>query len=107
MQVDILYNRPTKQLTTHLQNSQIFKRECFNLIGRIEKIKKKLNIYNKSSKLSTSKNLEVLLKGYEITVTKFASKSRNIINRIDKLLIASLNNRQEAQKLVVNFAKSR
>ena len=106
LQVDILYNRPTKQLTTHLQNPQIFKRECLNFVERIEKIKKKLNIYNKSSKLSTSKNLEVLLKGYEITVTKFASKSRNIINRIDKLLIASPNNRQEAQKLVVNLAKS-
>ncbi|MEM7712761.1 MAG: ATP-binding protein [Cyanobacteria bacterium P01_A01_bin.68] len=106
LQVDILYNRPTKQLTTHLQNPQIFKRECLNFVERIEKIQKKLNTYNKSSKLSTSKNLEVLLKEYEITVTKFASKSRNIINRIDKLLIASPNNRQEAQKLVVNLAKS-
>jgi len=107
LQVDILYNRPTKQLTTHLQNPQIFQRECLRFVERIEKIQKKLNIHNKSSTLSTSKNLEVLLKEYEITVTKFASKSRDVINRIDTLLIASPNNKQEAQKLVVNLAKSR
>ncbi|BAY87229.1 integral membrane sensor hybrid histidine kinase [Calothrix parasitica NIES-267] len=106
LQVDILYNRPTKQLTTHLQNPQIFKRECLSFVERIEKIQKKLNIHNKSGTLSTSKDLEVLLKEYEITVTKFANKLRDVINKIDKLLILSPNNKQEAEKLVVNLAKS-
>ena len=107
LQVDILYNRPTKQLTTHLQNPQIFQLECLKFVERIEKIHKMLNTHNKSGKISTSKDLEVLLKEYEITVAKFASKSQNVINKIDELFIASPNNRQEAQKLVINLAKSR
>lgn len=107
LQVDILYNRPTKQLTTHLQNPQIFRRESMEFIERIEKIEKILNTQNQSGKTSTLKGLNPLLKNYEITVSNFIGKTRKIINRVDTLLNASPNNREEAQKLIVNLAKSR
>lgn len=106
LQVDILYNRPTKQLTTHLQNPQIFRREGMKFIERIEKIQKTLNIHNKSGKISTSKELARLLQEYEITVTKFLIQSRIIITKANKFLSSSPNNKEEGQKLVVNLAKS-
>lgn len=106
LQVDILYNRPTKQLTTHLQNPQIFRREGMKFIERIEKIRKTLNTQNQSGKIYTSKELATLFKEYEIAVAKFLIKSRSSITEANKLLTESPNNREEGQKLVVNLAKS-
>ncbi len=106
LQVDILYNRLTKQLTPHLQNRQAFRNEGVKLIERIEKIQAVLTTHNQSARATTLKGLQPLLEDYEITVAEFAELSRNIIAEIDALLIASPDNREKAEKLVVNLAKS-
>ncbi|MEM6401822.1 MAG: ATP-binding protein [Cyanobacteria bacterium P01_D01_bin.116] len=107
LQVDILYNRPTKQLSTHLQDPQVFHREGTRFIERIEKIQITLATHNQPGETSTLKGLQPLLKDYEITVDNFARKSQNIITQIDTLLAASPENIEKGQKLVVNLAKSR
>ena len=57
LQVDILYNRPTKQLTNYLQNPQVFQREGKSFIQRNDKIQTMLNIEIQSNKSSTLKDL--------------------------------------------------
>ncbi|MBV6623357.1 MAG: response regulator [Rivularia sp. (in: Bacteria)] len=107
LQVDILYNRLTKQLTPHLQDKQAFHREGMKLIERIDKIQTMLAIHNQSSQALTLKGLQPLLEDYKLTVAKFKTRTLDVVNEIDALLIASPDNKEKAEKLVINLAKSR
>ncbi|AFY53118.1 signal transduction histidine kinase [Rivularia sp. PCC 7116] len=107
LQVGILYNRITKQLTPHLQDKQAFRREGMELIERIDKIQTMLTTYNQSSQPLTLKGLQPLLEDYKVTVAKFRTRSRSVVDEVDTLLITSPDNKEKAEKLVVNLAKSR
>ena len=107
LEVDILYNRPTKQLVPHLKKPQAFHREGMKFIERIDKIQTILTTYNKSGKTSTLKGLKPLLEEYAITVTQFAQRLRNFVAEVDALLLTSPSNSQKAEKNVVNLAKSK
>ncbi|KST68034.1 ATP-binding protein [Mastigocoleus testarum] len=107
LEVDILYNRPTKQLVPHLKKPQAFHREGMKLIQRIDKIQNTLAIYNQFGKSSTLKGLQPLLDDYAITVEKFAQQLRYFVPKVNTLLLASPNNSQKAEKNVLNLVKSK
>ncbi|MGD1804358.1 ATP-binding protein [Dapis sp. BLCC M126] len=105
LQVDILYNRPAKQLSPHLQEPEIFRQESSKLVKRVQKIYKLLVTHNKSGKAATLEGLQPLLKKYQVTVGEFSQKAQEFVQQVQPLTI----NPQEAakaEKLLVQLVRS-
>nr|ALT22096.1 response regulator [Anabaena sp. XPORK13A] len=105
LQVDVLYNRPAKQLSPYLQNPEAFERESSKLINRVEQIRLLLHNHNKSGKPVTLEGLQPLLEKYEVTVSKFAQKAREFTQEIQPLTTIP-EGAAQAEKLVVAIVKS-
>lgn len=105
LQVDILYNRPAKQLSPHLQNPEIFRQESTKLIQRVDKIGSLLQKNNTSGKPGTLEGLQPLLEEYELTVRKFAQKAQIFAQKVQPLT-STPTGAAEAQTLLVGLVKS-
>ena len=105
LQVDVLYNRPAKQLSPHLQQPQIFRRESTKLIERVEQIRALLAAHNNSGKPATLEGLQPLLAEYQVTVGEFAQKAQEFAQQVQPLT-ATPRGAVEAEKLLVQLVKS-
>lgn len=80
LQIDILYNRPAKQLSPYLADPEGFKQASDEFLNRIQKVLAALEAYNTSGKTSIE-GLKPMLVEYEIVVKnlskKFKSRSHN------------------------------
>ena len=105
LQVDILYNRPAKQLSPHLQNPEIFRQESTKLIQRVDKIGSLLQKNNMSGKPAALEELQPLLEEYELSVRKFAQKAQTFAQKVQPLT-STPTGATEAQTLLVRLVKS-
>ena len=105
IQVDVLYNRPTKQLSPHLQKPEKFKEESQNLIDRINKIDQIVTEHNRSEQKATLEGLQEILDEYEIAVEKFATKAESFVTVVQPLTQTEQGAGQ-AEKLLVELVKS-
>jgi signal transduction histidine kinase/FixJ family two-component response regulator len=105
LQVEVLYNRPAKQLSPYLQNPSAFQRESHKLIHRVEKIRLLLHHHNNSGKPVTLPGLQPLLDQYEVTVSRFEQKARDFAKQVQPLTTTKAGSAQ-AEKLVVAIVKS-
>lgn len=105
LQVDILYNRPAKQLSPHLQQPQRFRQESQQLIERIDRIESLLAAHNTSGKPSTIEGLQPLLDQYQMTVNRFAKKARDFSEKVQPLT-STEEGASLARNLLVDLVKS-
>jgi signal transduction histidine kinase/DNA-binding response OmpR family regulator len=105
LQVGILYNRPVKQLSPHLQNPQTFHRESNRFIERVEKIRSQLTTYNDGEQSTTPAQLKPLLTEYELTVDKFLATFR-LFQQQTQPLTRRTDQKSEAQKLLLDLVQS-
>ncbi|GBO56106.1 circadian input kinase A [Pseudanabaena sp. lw0831] len=106
LQLDVLYNRPAKQLSPYLKDPQGFRHESAKWIESIQKTLTLLEIHNASGELSKIEGLEPLLKEHEAFLREFKQESQDLIERLDRLT-ASPKNLAEAESQLVKFFKSK
>jgi PAS domain S-box-containing protein len=106
LQVDILYNRPAKQLSPYLANPDGFKRESGKLLDRIQKISNELEAYNASGKTSSIEGLQPLLAEYEMVVKKFQQETKLEIAQLTPLT-ESPNTLTAAELRLVKLVKNK
>jgi PAS domain S-box-containing protein len=106
LQVDILYNRPAKQLSPYLADPDGFKRESDKLLDRIQKILTALESYNSSGKTSSIDGLQTLLAKYEIVVKKFQQEAKLEIAQLTPLT-ESPKNLTTAELQLVKLVKNK
>jgi signal transduction histidine kinase/DNA-binding response OmpR family regulator len=105
LQLEVLYNRPAKQLSPYVQNPPVFERESRNLISRVEKIQLLLNTHNNSGEPVTLEGLQPLLEEYEVIVSRFAQTARAFTAKIQPLTTTP-EGAAQAQRLVVALVTS-
>ena len=106
LQVDILYNRPAKQLSPYLAAPDGFKIESGKLLDRIQKILTALEAYNSSGKTSSIEGLQPLLAEYAMVVKKFQQEANLEIAQLTALT-ESPKNLTAAELRLVKFVKSK
>ena len=107
LQVDILYNRPAKQLIPVLQNPDRFHQEGMKLIERIGEIQTLLNSHNHSQYPPALEGLLPRLENYEVTVAQFAQQAQAFVTEIDQLLRTSPDGVPKAEKKIMGLVKSK
>ncbi|MEB3189441.1 MAG: ATP-binding protein [Snowella sp.] len=107
LQVDILYNRPAKQLIPVLQNPDRFHQEGLKLIERIDEIQTLLNSHNHSQYPPALEGLLPRLERYEFTVAQFAKQAQAFVTEIDQLLRTSPDGVPKAEKKIMGLVKSK
>lgn len=107
LQVDILYNRPAKQLTPLIKNPQAFRQESLKLLERINKIQSLVTTHNQSGQLSTLEGLQTLLQEYEVTIKEFGKTTKNFIEESDVIFSSEPIDHQKLQTLVVTLVQSK
>ncbi len=105
LQIDILYNRPAKQLSPYLQKPQLFRQESSKLVKRVKKIYELLATHNKSGKAATLEGLQPLLEKYQITVREFSQKAQEFVQEVQPLT-TNPEGAAKAEKLLVQFVRS-
>ena len=105
LQVDILYNRPAKQLTPYVRNSAVFKRETSRLLQRVRDIQSKLGEHNQAKQTSQFAGLQTLLNDYEQTLLRFEAKVETFISETQPLLNTPTG-AEDIQKQIVSLVKS-
>ncbi|TYQ24471.1 PAS domain S-box protein [Pseudanabaena sp. UWO311] len=106
LQVDILYNRPAKQLSPYLADPDGFKRESGKLLDRIQKILTALETYNSSGTTTSIEGLQPLLAEYEMVVKKFQKEANLEIAQLTPLT-ESPKNLTAAELRLVKFVKNK
>jgi len=108
LQLDILYNRPAKQLSPYLNDPEGFRRESGKLLERLQKILALLETHDSSRNLSTinGEKLQSLLKEYELVVKTFSQEARKQINQLE-LLTASPETLKEAELQLVKLVQTK
>jgi PAS domain S-box-containing protein len=85
LQLGILYNRPTKQLSPYLKDRYSFQRESAQLLQDIQNTLGVLETYNASGQLSTIKGIQSLLKEHEDFTRKFKQETQELIKELEPL----------------------
>ncbi len=106
LQVDILYNRPAKQLSPYLADPEGFKQESSKLLDRIQKIVTALEEYNLTVKGSNIEGLKPLLAEYEKVIKKFQQEAKLEIAQLTPLT-ESPKTLTAAELRLVKFVKNK
>ncbi|MEM9092397.1 MAG: HAMP domain-containing protein [Cyanobacteria bacterium P01_F01_bin.53] len=116
LQVKILYNRPTKQLSPHLGNSAQFNKAGQAMIARVSSIqtlvKEHENIHQARARLnagdisSEQQALYDQIEAYEQTLKIFRDRIQTFIQSVDDAY-AQGEELEEAQQLLIDFVQSR
>lgn len=85
LEVDILYNRPAKQLVTALQKPLIFDQESQAFLQRLQAIKSSIRAEINGDDWSGSAALKADLVQYIITLNRIHQKTSDVIAQIDPL----------------------
>ena len=86
LQIDILYNRPAKQLIPHLHSPEDFERESQALLERMEAIKADVVAYNHHHEPAILTDLPILLEDYEQTVDRVLKKTYTVFATMEPLI---------------------
>lgn len=105
LQLDVLYNRPAKQLSPHLQQPETFRQESTQLIERIDKIGKLLADHNSLGQPATLEGLQPFLEEYQGIVEAFGEKAQEFAQQVQPLTTTP-GGAVEAEKLLVELVKS-
>jgi PAS domain S-box-containing protein len=106
LQLDVLSNRPAKQLSPYLRDSEGFRRESRQLLENIQTTLTLLENHNASGQFSTIEGLESLLKDYEVFTRKFKQETQELLTQLEPLA-ASPKTLTEAELQLVKFFKSK
>lgn len=105
LQVDILYNRPAKQLSPYLQEPERFQQESRAMLQRIERIGQLLRQQNQSGQPLQLPGLQVLLIDYEQNVQAFSTKLDTAIAQLLPMT-ADPAQKAQAEQTLLNLVKS-
>ncbi|MGL5082548.1 MAG: ATP-binding protein [Microcoleaceae cyanobacterium] len=105
LQLDILYNRPTKQLSPYLQNPEDFSQESEKFIRRLDKIQSFLLAYNSLENPSTLEGLPPLLNAYLVVVNNFSQRFKLFTQKV-RPLVTTPGGVREAEIELLQLAKS-
>ena len=89
LQLDILHNRPAKQLSPYLNDPVAFQRESNKFLARIDKILTLLETDRSSRKKSAIKDLQTQLTEYESFVRVFKGEAQQLMDEIIPLTRSS------------------
>ena len=89
LQLDILHNRPAKQLSPYLNDPVAFQRESNKFLDRIDKILILLETDRSSRKKSAIKDLQTQLTEYETFVRVFRWEAQQLMDEITPLTKSS------------------
>ena len=110
LQLDILYNRPTQQLSPQLKNVEVFRQESRKLLESIQIISNIVKAHHNSGEFSTIEGLEALLKEQKQFLTEFQQEYQDLFDRLERLTISpntSPKNLIDAELQLVAFFKSK
>ncbi|NEP05318.1 MAG: HAMP domain-containing protein, partial [Okeania sp. SIO4D6] len=105
LQLDVLYNRPAKQLAPYLQDPEAFRRESGALLKRLQNIQDLLAKHNNSGKPATLKDLQAFLEDYAVTVEEFRERVITFTKTVQPLT-QKLEGLETAEQLLINLVKS-
>ncbi|MEM9213611.1 MAG: ATP-binding protein [Cyanobacteria bacterium P01_F01_bin.150] len=105
LQIDILYNRPAKQLLPHIHSSEDFQRESQALLWRMEAIQSDIVAYNRHGYSPVLTDLPALLQDYEQTIDRLIKKTRTVLDMVDPL-IGSPEHAKTVRGLLLELLKS-
>ncbi|NEQ72143.1 MAG: response regulator [Okeania sp. SIO2C9] len=105
LQLDVLYNRPAKQLAPYLQDPEAFRRESGALLKRLQNIQDLLAKHNNSGKPATLKDLQAFLEDYAVTVEEFRERAITFKKTVQPLT-QKLEGVETAQQLLIDLVKS-
>ncbi|WP_103667346.1 PAS domain S-box protein [Pseudanabaena sp. BC1403] len=107
LQLDVLYNRPAKQLSSYVkEDPQDFRRESAKFLESIQTTLTILENHTASGKLSKIEGIEPLINEHKVFLREFKQESQDLIARLDRL-IASPKALTEAESQLVKFFKSK
>ncbi|MEL7035646.1 MAG: ATP-binding protein [Cyanobacteria bacterium J06592_8] len=104
LQLDIHYNRPTKQLSPYLQDPVSFQRESTAFLQRVNDIQALLTGYPTVEDSLIIAELQPLLAQYKLTVNEFSQAVQSFIENLEPLT-TNPEKAAEAQDLLVKLAK--
>ena len=108
LQIDILYNRPAKQLSPYLNQTKEFKRASTAFQSRLIRIKILLANHNNSGVPATLPGLQSLLEDYELKVDKFNNKLIQTVVQIEPLTSSPLPQESiRSKELIIQLVKSK
>lgn len=105
LQVDILYNRPAKQLSPYLQEPQRFRQESSAMIERIDGIQQLLRQQNQSEEPLQLSGLQSLLTEYQQSVQVFSGKLDTAIAQLLPMTSDPVQ-RVQAEQTLLSLVKS-
>jgi signal transduction histidine kinase len=106
LQLDILHNRPAKQLSPYLNDPDAFQRESDKFLDRIDRILILLETDRASGKKSTIKGLQTQLSEYESFVREFRSEAQLLLAQITPLT-RSPDTLTQAELLLLRLVKNK
>jgi signal transduction histidine kinase/CheY-like chemotaxis protein len=104
LQINILYNRPAKQLTPHVKNPARFRQESQALQERVAKIQALLQSPS-ATQIQLQPDLEPKLATYRQVLAQFTVKLNQFVQQVQPLT-QQAKGAEKAQKLVVDLVKS-
>ena len=106
LQVDILYNRPAKQLSPYLKQPEEFRVASSAFQERLLRIRSLLVNHNNSSQPVTLPGLQPLLEDYQVTVEQFYEKLTQTVEKIKPLTsFPSPQETVQAKELIITLVK--
>lgn len=105
LQLDVLYNRPAKQLVPHVQSPEGFREASGALLGRLHRIHQLLREHNASGQPATLVGLQTFLENYETVVADFQDRTVAFSQEVQPLT-ARTEGAVEAQQRIVELVKS-
>ena len=105
LQLDVLYNRPAKQLSPHVQSPEGFREASGALLERLQRIHQLLIEHNASGQPATLVGLQTFLENYEAVVADFQDRTVTFSQEVQPLTARS-DGAVEAQKRIVELVKS-
>jgi signal transduction histidine kinase len=106
LQLDILHNRPAKQLSPYLNNPAAFQRESDKFLERIDRILILLETARVSGGNSSIKDLQTQLAEYETFVRGFRAEAQQLLNQITPLT-RSPDTLTQAELLLLRLVKNK
>ena len=106
LQLDILHNRPAKQLSPYLNDPVAFQRESNKFLARIDKILILLETNRASGKKSSIKELQNQLAEYENFLRGFRAEAQQLLDQITPLT-SSPDTLTQAELLLLRLVKNK
>ncbi len=108
LQIDILYNRPAKQLSPYLKQPEEFRLASSAFQNRLREIAVLLSTHNNSGEPMTLPGLQPLLEDYQIKVEKFEAKLAQTAKEIQPLTLSpSPQETIKAKDLIITLVRGK